>query len=76
LGGANFDEPIECNEGYPGEDSGGGGVGGGGRGVGSVGGGGGGGGGDSSNEDGYYANSPYRVQRFAANIRERKRMLR
>lgn len=33
-------------------------------------------GGDSGNEEGYYANSPYRVQRFAANIRERKRMLR
>ncbi|XP_057368237.1 uncharacterized protein LOC130689216 isoform X1 [Daphnia carinata] len=32
--------------------------------------------GDSGNEEGYYANSPYRVQRFAANIRERKRMLR
>ncbi|XP_046437053.1 neurogenic differentiation factor 1-like isoform X4 [Daphnia pulex] len=32
-------------------------------------------GGDSGNEEGYYANSPYRVQRFAANIRERKRML-
>jgi len=32
-------------------------------------------GGDSGNEEGYYGNSPYRVQRFAANIRERKRML-